>query len=286
MELIFLILFLLGILDGGVYMLMSIGISLLFGVMKIVNFAQGTIVLLGAYILYTLESQFKINPLVFMPASILVGTIVGYVLYLFSITPLIKRKDFENQTMLVTFAAFLVLQNMILLIWGPAPQAIVSIFSVTGLHLFGHVFLPESYFITFIATLVGLLLLYFVLFKTNFGRAVRAISQDVSGAMLMGININSTYMLSFALATALAGAGGAMVGLVYSFDPNFGFTLLLISFGIVAVGGLGNLKGTAIASIIIGIVQSFTQYYAITYTNGVIYATILLAILIRGRLTH
>lgn len=273
-----------GLLIGGVYMLMAIGMTLVFGVMKIVNFAQGVFVLIGAYITFFLSLMLHIDPLLTVfPAAAILG-LIGYAVYRTTLVPLFGRSDFEADSALVTFAVSLVIENLVLIYWTADTRSVYSTYANTGIRVLAGFDIPESYLVSFVVTMMALAMLYQFLYRTRFGRALRATSQDVVGASLVGIDANFVYIMSFVLASALSGVSGTLVSLVYSFDPTFGFTLLLVSFGITIVGGLGDLRGAAIASLAIGVLQAFTEFYATSYTFIVLYATILVAVLVRGRL--
>jgi branched-chain amino acid transport system permease protein len=241
---------------AGVYAAMSVGMTIIYGVMKIVNLAHAGFLMLGAYFVYELYARFGIDPLLGVvlafPAFFLIGMAVHWLL--------VRRIPTSDQptltSLLLLFGLWLVLQNLAYLIWGNADRSILTPRTFSVLQIGGFTFSTVR-LVVFGAALASLGGLEFVLHKTWFGRAVRALMQDSEAGKIVGINVERTARISFGVGIAFAGAAGGMLAMLYSFNPEFGGLFLLRAFVVIVLGGLESFAGVAVGSLILALVETF-----------------------------
>lgn len=247
-----------GILLGGLYVLIALGLSLVFGVMKVINVAHGDWVILGSYFAYTAITMLGIDPFLslFIGIPLLFGIGFGVQRFLLNRVFAVSL----DATLLVCFGISIIFQNFCQIIWTPfsrglrPPYALES-FTIGGLHV------PLVYLLNFIAALAVMLLLREFLRRTYLGKAINAASQDRRAAQLMGINPARVYAFAFAIAMATAAIAGVLLGLTFPFTPTSGVSFLIIAFGVVIVGGLGSMMGTFIGGMILGLAQTLGGYF-------------------------
>jgi branched-chain amino acid transport system permease protein len=243
----------LGVLAGGVFAVMASGLTLIFGVMRIVNLGQGALVVLGAYLSYAVYSAFHIDPFVglilVVPAMFLIGVAIEIVF----IRPL--KVDRDELSVLVTFALALTIEGVLTAVFGTdylklkVPYANQSI-AVAGFYV------ANVYVYGFILACVVLAVLYLILYRTPFGASVRATMMNRSSAQLIGIDVERVSALTFGLGTATAAAGGVMFGLTNAFDPGSHYDLILVLLAIIVVGGFGSFRGAIVAAIAILVIEN------------------------------
>ena len=246
---------------GVIYALMALGLTLIFGIMKIVNFAHGEVYMVGGYAYYVATSLMSINVYVSLGLAIAVAAAVGFAIEHFFISPSytgrVEKKD--EYTILVTFGLSIFIMNSVLVVFGPWPRRPPSY--APGLFEIGTITVSlDRIVVTFIG--VGLLaaitaLLYF----TKVGKALRAVSQDREAALVVGINVNRMNALTFTLGCALAGAGGALTSPIFLTYPDMGTFPGIKGFVIIVLGGMGSVPGAIIGSILLGLVEVFTSAY-------------------------
>jgi len=250
-----------GILLGGIYALLSIGLNLIFGVIKIVNLAHGDFIMLSMYATFFLFTTFKINPyistLIVFPLFVLLGVIIFKLI----IKPLLGKGETEVNTILATAGLGFVLQNAALMLWGSDFRAIET--NLTGKsYEFAGIMLSAGRFWAFIVCLVVAGILYYLLMYTRLGSKIRAVSQDSDAATLMGINVNMIYTLTFGVGIALVGIGGAIITPTFYVFPTVGLYFNTLAFIIVVLGGLGSFTGALVGGLIIGLIETFTGVVA------------------------
>jgi branched-chain amino acid transport system permease protein len=268
-----------GLLIGGIYALVSIGVTLIFGVVKIVNFAQGEFVMLGMYISYYLATQFGIDPIlslvVSMPVLFLIGVVVQHVL----IRRVLGPNDMPQ--IFLTFALSLLLLNLALMLFTANYRTVHTSYSDAALHL-GGLYIPVAKLIAFAVAMGLSAALWLFLHTTDLGRAMRAASQNRDVATLMGINPNRVFAAAFGAALALAGAAGSLLMPFYSAYPFVGQTFVLMAFVAVVLGTLGNVIGALIASLMMGIAESLgIQFVGADSGLIVVFAMLLLTLAFR-----
>ena len=247
-----------GILIAGLYAAVTLGLTLVLGVMGIVNFAHGELVMLGAYNTFWLFALFGIDPLLSLAISGVLLFFIGIGIYRFTIRPILKDPPLNQ--LLLTLGISIFLQNLAMILWKTDSRSVVTSYSGISLHL-GIVHIGFTRSITFLMAVALTILLVLFLYKVRPGRAMRAVSENNTASWLIGINVQRTYLLAFGVASALAGVSGAMVSTIMYTFPMVGFKLSLKAFCILVLGGLGNIPGTLLGSLILGLTESFVGTY-------------------------
>jgi branched-chain amino acid transport system permease protein len=268
-----------GLLIGGIYALVSIGVTLIFGVVKIVNFAQGEFVMLGMYISYFLATAFGIDPLVSLAVSMPVLFVAGVLLQHFLIRRVLGLGDMPQ--IFLTFALSLLLVNVALLLFTANYRTVQTAYSETALHL-GALTVPLAKLIAFAVAMALSGLLWVFLHATDLGKAMRAASQNRDVAMLMGINPDRVFAVAVGVALALAGAAGSLLMPFYPAYPLVGQVFVLMAFVAVVLGTLGNVTGALLASLMMGVAESLgIQFVGADSGLIVVFAMLLLTLAIR-----
>jgi branched-chain amino acid transport system permease protein len=242
-----------GLLIGGVYALVSIGVTLIFGVVKIVNFAQGEFVMIGMYISFFLFTQFGIDPLLSLLVSIPVLFVVGILLQHFLIRRVLGQNDMPQ--IFLTFALSLLLLNVSLMLFTANYRSVHTAYSDEAIH-FGEIYVPVAKLIAFVVAMVLSGALWLFLHTSDLGKAMRAAAQNREVAMLMGINPNRMFCVAVGVGLALAAAAGSLLMPFYSAYPMVGQVFVLMAFVAVVLGTLGNVLGALIASLTMGVAES------------------------------
>jgi branched-chain amino acid transport system permease protein len=242
---------------GGVYAAMSVGMTVIYGVMKIVNLAHAGFLMLGAYFVYELFERFAIDPLLGVilafPFFFLLGMLVHWLLVRW-----IPTSDQPTlASLLLMFGLWLVLQNVGYLVWGTSDRSILTARTLETIR-WGPISIPAIRLIVFVAAGLSLAALEFVLHKTWFGRSVRALMQNRYAGRVVGINVERTARLTFGLGIAFSGAAGGLLAMLYSFSPDFGRPFLLRAFVIIVLGGLESFAGVAVGALILALVETFS----------------------------
>ncbi|HSK34568.1 MAG TPA: branched-chain amino acid ABC transporter permease [Propionicimonas sp.] len=269
----------LGLLIGGVYALAAGGLSLIFGVMRIINIAHGAFLILAAFITYSVWDAFGIDPLLAIVITTPVTFAIGWVTYKVFVAPL--RTAPMASTVLLTFGMALVLEAVMGTIWGNNSTAIRPSYGNESFIL-GGLFLPKAQVYGGVVAVLVLVVLYVVLNKTWLGRAIRASAVNPGGAELVGIKIGSVAALVFALGIAAAGAGGALTGILYPFVPGAHYQWIARLLAIVVLGGMGSLNGAILGALIFGVAETMTSaYVSPSWATAVPYAIVFAVLLIR-----
>ncbi|MBV9086989.1 MAG: branched-chain amino acid ABC transporter permease [Acidobacteriaceae bacterium] len=248
-----------GILTGALYALVGMGMALIFGVMRIVNFAHGAFMMLGMYAAYVLFQRTNINPYFgFLFAGVLLF-ILGWLVYKGLLKPIRGQSDFMQ--ILLTLGIALILSDGILLIFGADYHQINIPLLGRNIHLGPHITFNAPWVISFFIALVLAALLYLFVMRTMTGRAARAIAQNRYAAPLMGINVHRVQAISFGVGVAAAGIAGALLLPVFYLYPGVGDQFTLKAFVMVVLGGMGSIQGAAFAGLMLGVVESLTSLY-------------------------
>jgi branched-chain amino acid transport system permease protein len=251
-----------GLLVGGLYGLAAVGLSLVFGVTKILNVSHGELLMLGGYAGFWLFTLFGVDPFLGLPLAILFLVLLGFVVYklIFGrMTKLGEEVKIKN-TMLVGFGLGIVLQNVAQRLWTADQRGITTDYSSMAFTLFDVRF-PVVRVASFLIALFVLVALHLFLKRTYFGKAIRATVQDWEAAALLGISTDRVYLVSFLLGAGLAGLAGALVSVGYSIEPTMGLEWTLTSLIVMVLGGLGSFVGTFVAGLLLGITQSLTSFW-------------------------
>jgi Branched-chain amino acid ABC-type transport system, permease components len=269
-----------GIVVGSLYVLVALGLTLIYGVLVQINFAHADIVTLGAFTAYFVTHLFSGNYFAGIAAALIVGGILGWLVNAVIFAPLRERGS-ELLPLIATIGVSITLQNAMLVLLGPIPYAFDTPYSNNVIR-FGGIFLTAQSVLIIVMSTIAIGLLYAFMKFTILGKALRAVSQDRETAALMGINPNQLIMLTFVIASALAGMSGAMLGPVLVLTPFAGATVIVKAFAIVIIGGFGNVEGTIIAGLIVGLIESYTtQFLDPGLIDIVVFALLLLTLAVR-----
>jgi branched-chain amino acid transport system permease protein len=268
-----------GVLLGGLYGLMALGMALVWGVLNIVNLAHGALVMLGGYCVYFMFTGLGIDPFAALPVAMLVMFGFGYLLQRYVLN-LIIRSALLN-TLLITFGLDVVLTYMAQLAFTADFRTINPAYAGANVAIFG-LTLPLLRFAAFVAALLLATLLWAILQRTRLGRAIRATAQNLTAARLYGIDPARLYALTFGLGAALAGAAGGLYGMVSQVTPYIGATLTAKSFVITIMGGLENPFGIVLAGFVIGIIEALASIYiGPTFTDAISFGLLVIILIAR-----
>ncbi len=247
-----------GILLGGLYSIIALGLSLVFGVMRLINVAHGDLVIFGSYFAYTAMTSFGIDPILSLLMGIPLLFVIGFVIQKY-----LMARAFGismEAPLIIAFGISLVLENFYQIVWTPLSRGLTTSYALAGFSI-GEAYVPLVYLLDFIAALVVMILLREFLKRTYLGMAITAASQDGRAAQLMGINTSRIYAITFGIAAAIAAIAGVFLGLTFPFTPISGIPFLIVAFGVVILGGLGSIVGTFVGGMILGLAQTLGGYF-------------------------
>jgi branched-chain amino acid transport system permease protein len=264
---------------GGTYALLGIGLTLIFGIMKVVNFTHGELYALGAYMVYFFAMVAGVDFFVALVLAVLIGIAVGGLIELVLLRRL--RAASIDTTMLVMIGAWIVMQNSEQLVWSGVAKSVVTPFPQAPLVL-GPVSVSWTRIFVFVVAALLIVGTYLLIQRTKLGKAMRATFQDRDTAALMGVNINAVYTATFALGSGLAAAAGALLGPVFVVTPTMGNLAALKAFAIVILGGLGNIKGATIGGFILAFAEEIgAGYVSSGYRDAMGFLLIIIVLLFR-----
>jgi branched-chain amino acid transport system permease protein len=248
-----------GLITGSMYALMAIGLSLIWGILDLFNFAHGALYMLGAYVVFLLVSSLGINLVLSTTIAILVMFALGLLLDTLLIRPLRKLQgkqveDWITGTIVVTLGFGIFAEALALVSFGPDYRSLPPLLS--GMVNLGFMALSKQMLLSFFIAIFLISFLGMFLKYSKIGLAMRAIAQEPEGARLMGINTNMVFPITFGVCAALAGATGALLAPIYNIYPSIGWVPFANAFNVVVIGGLGSIKGSIIAGFLIGVIGS------------------------------
>ncbi|MBP7763678.1 MAG: branched-chain amino acid ABC transporter permease [Deltaproteobacteria bacterium] len=266
-----------GLLLGGLYALLSIGLTLIFGVLEIVNFAHGEFLMVSMYLTFLLFSFFGMDPYLSLIVILPVFFLFGYAIEKIIIKPLLNDPPLNQ--IFATIGLGLIFSNVALLLFKADFRTVKTSYSDANL-IFGNFFVSVPRLIAFAIAiaLIAALLLY--LKKTFTGKAIRALAQQRKAAMLMGIDVHRTYAIAFGIGIACVGAAGAVLLPLFFVFPTVGSLFSLIAFVIVILGGYNSLAGSLVAGLIIGLIEGFSGFFISPHLKEVVYFVLFIFILI------
>ncbi len=268
-----------GVLSGGVYALMASGLTLTFGVMEIINIAQGAMVILGAYLSYQLQQSFHLDLFLGLLITVPFMFLLGFLLEILLIRPL--KRDRTMMSILVTFALALIIEGGLGIVFGTTLVQMHAPYVEATLQV-GDYFLPYIYLYGFALSLALLAALYFLLYRTKFGYGLRAAMQDRTAAELIGVNIERTSAVTFGLGMALAAAGGMAYGATTAFNPASHLDLISRLLVIIILAGMGSLPGALVASLAMLVVEDVTSVvWSPIWANTVFFILLVIVLLVR-----
>jgi branched-chain amino acid transport system permease protein len=246
-----------GVLVGALYGLAAVGLSLVFGVTDFLNVAHGEFLMLGGYASFWLFNLLGVDPFASIPLSIIFLLLIGFILYRVLFVRMVKlpTEDKIRNTLLVGFGLGLILQNVAQRLWTAdirsiTPDYVGAVFEVAGVRF------PIVRVAGLVISFVALIGLQLFLRRTYTGKAIRATVEDWEAATMMGINVHRVYLLSFVMGAALAGVAGTLVGVGYSLEPAMGMSWTLTALIVMVLGGFGNITGTFVGGIVLGVTES------------------------------
>ncbi|MEX2783772.1 branched-chain amino acid ABC transporter permease [Streptococcus sp. H49] len=269
-----------GLILGSVYALLALGYTMVYGIIKLINFAHGDIYMMGAFIGYYLISYYHLNFFLALLLTMVITAALGVLIEFLAYRPL--RNSTRIAALITAIGvSFFLEYSMVYLVGAqarPFPQAIKTV-----KYALGPVSISNVQIIILLVSVILMLALQFIVQKTKMGKAMRAVSVDSDAARLMGINVNSTISFTFALGSAMAGAAGVLIGLYYnSINPLMGMTPGIKAFVAAVLGGIGIIPGAALGGFIIGLLETFSISIGLSsYRDAVVYAILIFILLIR-----
>jgi branched-chain amino acid transport system permease protein len=273
-----------GLLMGGIYALIAMGLSLQYGVAKVLNIAHGEFIMLGAFATFVLYSTFGINPLI---SLVIVGPlilVIGYLLHQTLFRSLMKSAPsvgaFEGSSLLATFGLLYIIQNIAIIVWGSASRAYSYL--AFPVNLGGAIFSANRLVTLGFAVGIGLAFYIFVA-RTRLGKAIRAAAQDPTTAGLMGVNINRVLALCFGFGALMAGCAGVLYSMCFPIQATMGLQYTVIAIIVVVLGGLGSIPGSFIGGFILGIIGNVVTYIEPSLTVAAFYFIFIILLLVRPK---
>ena len=268
-----------GLLSGGVYALMASGLSLIFGVMEIINIAQGALVILGAYLSYLLQQNYHIDLFVGLLITMPIMFVIGLVIELLFIRPLKRERTMFS--ILVTYAVALVIEGLLILAFTNTPVYLKAWYVTQSIPI-GNFYLPVVYVFTFLLSIALLGGLYLLLYRTEFGNTLRASMQNRTAAELIGINVERVSAITFGIGVAVTAAGGMAFGTTRTFNPNDSYDLISRLLVIIVLGGMGSLRGALVGSLALLVIGDITAVlWSASWSSTVFYVLLVILLLFR-----
>ncbi|GAX90876.1 branched-chain amino acid ABC transporter permease [Effusibacillus lacus] len=268
-----------GFVIGSSYVLIALGLTLIFGMLDMINFAHGELLMVGAFIAVGLASGLGLPYLLAIPLAMLIVGVLGVVMERLAFKPL-RNSDRVN-LMVSSLGVSIILQNAVQLIWGPDPRNLQSPFTNMQIHLGGMVLNGQRLFVVFVAALlIGVL--YYVIQKTKIGIAMRACAFDMETAKLMGIKANRIIIMTFAIGAGLAASAGTLLAPIFSVYPTMGVMATMKAFVVVLLGGIGNVTGAIAGGLILGLVETYAAgYWSSEYKDVISFVIMILVLLFK-----
>jgi branched-chain amino acid transport system permease protein len=268
-----------GVAIGCVYILLATGLNIIFGVMKLVNFAHGQLLMISAFLTWTLSVSLGLNAYLAIIVSMIVVALLGVVVERFSFRKVLGTDKLNE--IFVSLGLIYIFENVAMLIWGASSKQVLSPFYGMSVSLPGLSITYDRVIAVFVVV-ASLAIFGLLLWKTKIGLAMRATSQRNTTAMLMGINVQKVYMFTFAIGAALAAVAGGLYGIIYPFDYQVGALPTIIAFAIIIMGGLGSIKGAIIGGLLYGITEQMaTLFLGGTWGSAVAFTLLIVVLIIR-----
>ena len=267
-----------GLLNGSIYVIFAAGLSLVFGVMRVINMAHGELTMLGAMLLYTVTTWMGLGYFAGAALVVAIMALVGFVVNRVTVRPFLGQS--ELVVILSTVALSFVLLNGSLVVWGSEPKGVDEPFN--RILEFGGVHITTAGLLLVGVCFAAVLALYLMLSHTKLGKKTRATGQNLLGARLIGINTTAVYDSTLMIASGLAALAGVLIVLVSTSSPNLGQPLLITGFAVVIVAGMGNVGGAVVVGLFLGITEAlFGQFISTYYRQGYLYVVMIAVLLLR-----
>ena len=266
----------LGLLVGGVYALMSSGLTLIFGVMRVINVAHGAFLILAAYLTYWLFQLTGLDPIVSIVLTAPVLFLIGWAVQRYVLS---RLENPERSSVLVTFALAITMEGLMGTFWKTTLRSVKPEYAAEVIKFMTYR-IPVTRLIGFAGALLVLLILYLILYRTNLGRAIRATIQDQNAAQLVGVNVQAVSALTFGIGIATAAVGGSLLSMIYSFNASSQTDWITRVLSIIVLGGMGSLPGAFIAALILGVMEQLTAVTVTLYWSPIVFYLFLFLTLI------
>ena len=252
-----------GLITGGIYALVALGLNLQYGLMRVLNVAHGEFLMLGAYVTYSLHTDWGANPLLTLlvtgPAAFVAGLVLHRLLYARVLAQAEAREAIESRSLLLSFGLLFVLQNTALLVWSADLQGYSYL--AIPLRVLGAVF-PANRVLAAVAALALSVAFYVYLRRSLVGKAIRALMEEPEGAQLVGVNLTRLHGICFGLGVAMAAVTGSLISMLFELTPFVGLPYTVTALVVVILGGLGNVAGSLLAALLLGVVETVGVYFA------------------------
>ena len=271
-----------GISLGSVYAIIALGYTMVYGIAKMLNFAHGDVIMVGAYICYCAMSYLNLPPLVGVLMAMVVCTILGMIIERLAYKPL--RSAPSLAVLITAIGVSYFLQNAALLIWKSDPKVFTSVVDLPSLHLFGdQLNINAVSIVTVLCCIIIMVALTLFTSKTKTGKAMRAVSEDKGAAQLMGINVNSTISVTFAIGSGLAAIAGVLLCSAYpTLMPTTGSMPGIKAFTAAVFGGIGSIPGAMLGGILLGVIEIFAKAYISTQlSDAIVFAVLIIVLLVK-----
>ena len=271
-----------GISLGSVYAIIALGYSMVYGIAKMLNFAHGDVIMVGAYICFSATQYMGVHPLIGVVLSVVVCTVLGITIERLAYKPLRKAPSLAVLITAIGMSWFL--QNLALLIWGANPKSFQSVIDFGTLTFFdGQLRITSAMAVTVLANIIIMIALTQFTGKTKMGKAMRAVSEDKGAARLMGVDVNQTISLTFAIGSALAAIAGVLLCSSYPvLQPTTGSMPGIKAFTAAVFGGIGSIPGAMLGGILLGIIEIFGRAYVSTaLSDAIVFSVLIIVLLVR-----
>jgi branched-chain amino acid transport system permease protein len=269
-----------GILFGSVYGLMALGLTLVWGAVRLLNLAHGAIFVVGAYAAYFVVSRLNLPILVALPFGVLAAAAFAYAMHVIFIRPVIGKPGFDNSTLIATVGISIAVSAAAILIFNPTYKVIPAL--IAGNFTVSEVQITKQGLLVVGMSLALFGLVYLFLTYTRLGMAIRAVSQQQEAASLMSIPVERTYGIVIAISGALAGLAGVLLSPFFFLNPNSGFNPMIQALIVTIFGGLGSVRGALVAGFVLGIFESFVEvYYGVAWAQPGVFLLIILMLILR-----
>ena len=271
-----------GISLGSIYAIIALGYTMVYGIAKMLNFAHGDVIMIGAYVSYCVTSYLGLNPLLSVLAAVVVCTLLGIVIEGLAYKPL--RNASSLAVLITAIGVSYLLQNLALLIWGSTPKSFHSVIDLPALKLFdGRLVITAEALVTIAACVIIMIALTLFINKTRMGKAMRAVSEDKEAAELMGISVNKTITITFAIGSALAAVASIFFGSAYVYiRPTTGAMPGIKAFTAAVFGGIGSIPGAMLGGILLGLIEQMSKTYISTlWADAIVFAVLVVVLVVK-----
>jgi branched-chain amino acid transport system permease protein len=268
-----------GILYGGVYALMAVGLTLIFGVLDIINIAQGILVVLAGYLSYVLSVHLHIDLFLGLLVTIPVMFVIGVGIQVLFMRRL-RGRERTSMSLLASYAVMIIIEGILYLVFGPDYVQLNASYVNNSVHVLGF-YLPYIYLYGFGLAVLLVTGLYLMLYRTRFGRSLRATMQDQTAARLVGIDINRVAALAFGIGVAVTAVGGMVFGATNAFNANSGYDLISRLLAIIILGGMGSIGGALAAAVFMSVTEAVVDIWSPTWSVVVFYAALVIVLTFR-----